>query len=45
MEAQREDVGLGPLLDISDVSPLDLLDVSVLDIRGQNTITAAAYMG
>ena len=28
MEAQREDVGLGPLLDISDISALDILDVS-----------------
>ena len=30
MEAQREDVGPGQLLDISDVSPLDILGAKTL---------------
>ena len=30
MEAQREDVGLGPLLDILDISALDILGAKTL---------------
>ena len=39
MEAQREDVGLGPLLDISDISAQYISDVSPLDILRAKTLS------